>query len=99
MRELTGLLVELVLEARGFSQSVDRFLRTGEEVPTLLGPGVPIALQVLRLAGRGILWSFAGIETHGEDVEVLAHVEFHRLERAGQTREHLAAQPRALVVR
>src|SRR5438876_8020833 len=98
MRELAGLGIVLVLKTCGLGERINGLLRSGQEMPTLSCAGTSISLQEFCLLGGCHCRSFAWIEADGEDVELVAYIEFEHSESAFQSAEDFSTEHGALVV-
>ena len=67
-------------------------------MPAVRGPGAPVRLEDVLLLLLREFGSLAGVEAHGDDLELLPDVPGERAEAPEETFDHHAAEHRALEV-
>src|SRR4029079_6959270 len=98
VRELPGVRVVGVAEADGPREPRDLRGATREKTTALASARPLVAREIVGLLRARQLRRIPRIETHGDDVELLADREIQRAERARQPVQDLGAQHRALEV-
>src|SRR5262245_21092844 len=98
-------MVEPIVRSVVAKAKTDRVCELGDssiiarkKMPMILGPRSGIAGDVVVALRAGDFRSLAGIETHDNDLELLARLELNAAEPVQQTVQHQIAQLRAAVI-